>query len=196
MKLPNVSSVLSLFKKLSKSKIGATAKKEIKKIDVQKTVKSSVKKSVVKGASKKISSFYSSKNFKKVEKLLVQDGESLTRKFGAASSVEQVSSLRTRARQFQASAGGSSALQDLSGLNFFSIYKEVRTQELLISKFSISLGKVELARSKALRSEIDSFKSRVESVYLQNGVHSYFQENISKIDSQVLAHGEAYSLVK
>jgi len=196
MKLPSVSSVLSLFKKFSKTSIGSAVKKEVKKIDVKKTVKSSAKKSVVKGTSKKISSFYSSKNFKKVEELLAQDGESLNKKFGAASPVEQVGSLRSRARHFQASAGGSSGLQDLSSLNFFSIYKEVKTQELLISKFSISLGKVELARFKALKSEIDSFKTKVESVYLQNGIHSYFQENIARIDGQVMAHGEAYSLVK
>jgi hypothetical protein len=198
IKLPSFLSLGKIKSALGKIKENSIVKKaeeaaKKSKVNVKSEAEKIVKKGMVKSTEKKVEGFYSKKNLAKVEKLLQAD-----REYVSSHSEMSTAPLATR-RLSQASKSLTGApASELLALHFFSIYKEVKTQEQLLAKFPeyILVHKGAKEKFNSLLSEVNSVKKTVSEAFARKGSIGYFNQKISDIDAEVGVILQAYTFVK
>jgi len=141
---------------------------------------------------KKISNFYSNKNFAIIEKFVEEDLALLKSPEFAPSSSDRMAFIRG-----QASTVNSDLLKKLESLHFFDLYKEVSSQKALKTEYpSVISGKVTLERFNTLSSQLSSLEQEVRTVYNRKHLEAHLNERLSKVSKDITVFKEINHLIK
>jgi hypothetical protein len=188
--------------KASATKTVSKVKAKVEKVVKEKSKKKEVKKSAnaitnfffLNSVNKNLHSFYSTKNFSKVLALLEADKKLLaSSEFAPTIADSRISLLRGQADP--ASAG---LAQKLSGLNFFPLLNEIKSQKAVIERFpgKVLKNKVELERHNTLSTQLTSLQAEVQKVYQRKHIEAYYNERISASEKAALTYKSVTKLVK
>jgi hypothetical protein len=192
-----INSVLGGFKKGLSSVLKRTGKeKEVKKLiekNVSKVKESAKAKVLLNNAKKDLKTFYDKKNFKKVLSMIDADVSILT------SSEFKAQPENSRILALQAKISGitsSSLTESVLKLNFFDLYKEVKTQEVLFKKFPNHLFDTKtLAKYKELLAKVNTLQASVAEITSKKGLSFAYQAELSKRVSEVKNYSDIVSIL-
>jgi hypothetical protein len=193
--LKNKAEAISSGKKIVKPVVKvATAPKAVKQVsaapvNIQASVKQ-IKNSVfIKTASKSISLFYA--NFKSIQDMLKKDKALISGSTFAPVKGEIV-------RERGAVERNMGLINSLAALNFFVVFKEVKAQEQLMSKFpgKFLTNKSERAKYEQLKLELDELQKSIYAIYRSRHIESAFNDKMNSIIEQSKVFSDVTKLLK
>ena len=194
---------MELKTKADKVGVKKAVKNSVKEAKVSKNViKKSVKKFLIKDTKKKIANFYSAKNLKAIEKLIVDDYELLKGPdFVEVSVVNNPQGRITRVpvRATRQTVNVSpEVLKKLENLHYFDLYEEYSLQKDLNTKYPniVIVNNAVAKKFNDLGVKLETLRREVSAVYSRKKLENVLKEKLDSISKNISLFKDAHELLK